>query len=113
MRLLSLTSYRRLDDVQDGSQMRRGSPSTHVIFGEAQTINSATFQYVQAIAELRKLPNPRCIDIFIKEMRSLFVGQGFDLHWTAEVQCPSIMEYLQMVDGSTYPPYPRISNSSS
>ncbi|KAF2866567.1 isoprenoid synthase domain-containing protein [Massariosphaeria phaeospora] len=90
-----------LDDLQDGSQLRRGSPSAHTIFGEAQTINSATFQYVLAIAELRKLPNPLCLDIFIDEMRSLFVGQGFELHWTNAVQCPSVVEYLQMVDGKT------------
>jgi geranylgeranyl pyrophosphate synthase len=93
--------------------MRRGSPSTHAIFGEAQTINSATFQYVQAIAELRKLSNSDCIDIFIQEMRSLFVGQGFDLHWTAEVHCPSISEYLQMVDGSKSSPQPVAFISSS
>ncbi|KAI1335897.1 terpenoid synthase [Xylariaceae sp. FL0016] len=90
-----------LDDLQDGSQLRRGSPSAHVIFGPAQTINSATFQYVQAIAELRKLTNPMCLDIFVDEIRSLFVGQAFDLHWTNEVQCPSVAEYLQMVDGRT------------
>ncbi|KAH9990889.1 terpenoid synthase [Xylariaceae sp. FL0662B] len=90
-----------LDDLQDGSQLRRGSPSAHVVFGTAQTINSATFQYVQAIAALRRLANPLCLDIFIDEMRSLFVGQGFDLHWTNEAQCPSVVEYLQMVDGKT------------
>jgi geranylgeranyl pyrophosphate synthase len=90
----------RLDDLQDGSQLRRGRPSTHVVFGEAQTINSATFQYVQAIAELRKLSNSECIDIFVEEMRSLFIGQGCDLHWTDEAHCPTIKEYLQMVDGS-------------
>ncbi|KAI1292591.1 terpenoid synthase [Xylaria venustula] len=90
-----------LDDLQDGSQMRRGNPSTHLIFGEAQTINCATFQYLRATAELRQLANPACLDIFIDEMRSLFVGQGFDLHWTSRVECPSLVEYLQMVDGKT------------
>lgn len=94
----------RLDDLQDGSQLRRGSPATHIVFGEAQTINSATFQYVEAIAELRKLTNPVCLDIFIDEMRSLFVGQAFDLYWTDEALCPSVVEYLQMVDGSRSPP---------
>ncbi|KAG8162573.1 hypothetical protein KVR01_008338 [Diaporthe batatas] len=92
-----------LDDLQDGSQLRRGSPATHVVFGEAQTINSATFQYVEAIAELRKLTNPGCLDIFIDEMHSLFVGQAYDLHWTNEVLCPSVAEYMQMVDGSRSP----------
>ncbi|KAK7743724.1 hypothetical protein SLS62_010455 [Diatrype stigma] len=92
-----------LDDLQDGSQLRRGNPSAHVIFGDAQTINSATFQHVQAIAELRRLSNPLCLDIFIDEMRSLFVGQGLDLHWTSNMQCPSVAEYLRMVDGSKSP----------
>jgi geranylgeranyl pyrophosphate synthase len=82
--------------------LRRGRPSTHVVFGEAQTINSATFQYVQAVAELRKLSNAECIDVFVEEMRSLFIGQGYDLHWTDEVQCPTMKEYLQMVDGSKF-----------
>ncbi|KAI0404815.1 terpenoid synthase [Xylaria palmicola] len=90
-----------LDDLQDGSQLRRGNPSAHVIFGEAPTINSAIFQYLRATAELRKLTNPLCLDIFVEEMRSLFVGQGYDLHWTSRVQCPSVEEYLQMVDGKT------------
>lgn len=58
---------------------------------------------MEAIAKLRKLANPVCLDIFIDEMRSLFVGQAFDLHWTDEVLRPSVMEYLQMVDGSRSP----------
>ncbi|KAI0520768.1 terpenoid synthase [Xylaria bambusicola] len=94
------TSSIMLDDVQDGSQLRRGNPSAHIIFGEAQTINAATFQYVQATAEIRRLTNPLCLDIYIEELRSLFLGQSIELHWTTSLQCPSVTEYLQMVDGS-------------
>ncbi|OCL09522.1 terpenoid synthase [Glonium stellatum] len=90
-----------LDDVEDHSQLRRGKPSAHVIYGEAQTINSATYQYIQAIVQLRKLNNPDCLDIFIDEIRELFVGQSYDLFWTSKMVCPSITEYLQMVDGKT------------
>ncbi|KAK8067601.1 geranylgeranyl diphosphate synthase [Apiospora saccharicola] len=96
-----------LDDLQDGSQLRRGRPATHVVFGMSQTINSATFQYVQAIAELQNLANPLCLGIFIDEMSSLFVGQGLDLYWTNKGQCPSVGDYLQMVDGSRTPPSPQ------
>lgn len=89
--------------MQDGSPLRRGSPSAHVVFGAAQTINSATFQYVQSVAELRQLTNPSCLDIFIDETRNLFAGQASDLSWTRDMQCPSVAQYLQMVDGSEFP----------
>lgn len=42
--------------------------------------------------------------IFIEEMRSLFVGQGFELLWTHELHCPTVTEYLQMIDGSEFNP---------
>jgi len=93
----------RIDDIQDGSELRRGKPSAHVVFGEGVTINSAQFQYMQAFVEVRKLNNPLCIDIFLDETRNLLIGQGLDLHWTSRVQCPSVPEYLQMIDGSRWP----------
>ncbi|CAH0032928.1 unnamed protein product [Clonostachys rhizophaga] len=90
-----------LDDIEDGSRLRRGKPSTHEIFGHAQTINSATYQYINATQEIRKLRNPHSIDIFIDEVQQLFIGQSYDLLWTSELSCPTVPEYLQMIDGKT------------
>ena len=53
-----------LDDIQDNSALRRGRPSTHTIFGTAQTINSAGYQIIKAMNEVRKLNHPQCDDIF-------------------------------------------------
>ncbi len=36
----------------------------------------------------------------IDEMRSLYTGQSLDLYWTYNLICPSIPEYLKMVDKS-------------
>lgn len=55
---------------------------------------------MRATAEVQKQCNNKSFNIFVEEMRDLFVGQSFDLHWTAELQCPSISEYMQMIDGS-------------
>jgi hypothetical protein len=33
-------------------------------------------------------------------MRGLFIGQSYDIYWTRESLCPSVTEYLHMVDGS-------------
>ncbi|KAM3432410.1 hypothetical protein NHJ13734_006875 [Beauveria thailandica] len=90
-----------LDDVQDASPLRRGKPSTHSIYGTAQTINSATYQYIQATTLASQLGNPACLGIFTDEMQQLHVGQSYDLHWTENTRCPSVPEYLKMVDKKT------------
>ena len=41
----------RLDDIQDGSALRRGRPAAHKVFGEGQTMNSAFFYILRAVQE--------------------------------------------------------------
>lgn len=55
-----------LDDVEDGSVSRRGRPSTHMVFGTAQAINSAGYQINLAMREVMKLgAGSGCVEIFI------------------------------------------------
>jgi geranylgeranyl pyrophosphate synthase len=35
-----------------------------------------------------------------EKLLTLFTGQSFDLHWTYNTTCPSISQYLQMIDSS-------------
>lgn len=91
-----------LDDLEDSSPLRRGKPSTHSVYGDAQTINSATYQYTTATSLAAELPNqPTCSRIFNQEVRNLFVGQSYDLYWTHSAVCPSVSEYFKMVDLKT------------
>lgn len=48
-----------------------------------------------------ELSNPTCFRIFIEEMQQLYIGQSYDLYWTHNAICPSISEYLKMVDKKT------------
>ncbi|KAJ8113439.1 hypothetical protein OPT61_g4437 [Boeremia exigua] len=90
-----------LDDIQDGSNIRRGKSSTHKVFGPAQTINSATYQLTHATSIAAQLSNPTCMGICIEEMEQLYVGQSYDLYWTYNILCPSISNYLKMVEKKT------------
>ncbi|OJJ72250.1 hypothetical protein ASPBRDRAFT_675371 [Aspergillus brasiliensis CBS 101740] len=90
-----------LDDIEDGSPLRRGQPATHTIFGQALTINSANFVLIQAMDQVRQLEDSRCLDIFVEEMRNLFIGQSFDLYWTRQDECPSEEEYREMIRQKT------------
>ena len=48
-----------------------------------------------------ELSNPVCLRIFCEEVRELYVGQSYDLYWTHNAICPTISEYLKMVDQKT------------
>ena len=54
----------RVDDVEDNSNLRRGYPVAHSIFGIAQTINSANYIYFCALKELSKLKNKETLAIY-------------------------------------------------
>jgi geranylgeranyl diphosphate synthase type 3 len=48
----------RMDDVEDNSELRRGTPVAHTIYGVPQTINTANYVYFQAVQELLQLQAP-------------------------------------------------------
>lgn len=91
-----------VDDIQDNSELRRGRPVAHSVFGVAQTINSANFVYFLALAELQKLIHfKEAIEIFTSEMLALHRGQGMDLFWRDTLKCPTEDDYLEMVSNKT------------
>ncbi|KAI0965489.1 geranylgeranyl pyrophosphate synthetase [Xylaria arbuscula] len=95
------TSSLLVDDVEDDSLLRRGLPVAHMIYGTAQTINSANYVYFCALQELQKLKNPKALTVFAEELVNLHRGQGMDLYWRDSLTCPSEDEYLEMVGNKT------------
>ncbi|KAL4902036.1 hypothetical protein BDW74DRAFT_187032 [Aspergillus multicolor] len=90
-----------LDDIEDGSPKRRGKPSTHAIFGHSQAINSANFMFVQAVNSIRNFRSPDAMEILLEELENLYLGQSWDLYWKYNLQCPSMDDYMNMVDNKT------------
>ncbi|KAI4598038.1 geranylgeranyl pyrophosphate synthetase [Pestalotiopsis sp. 9143b] len=90
-----------VDDVEDNSTLRRGLPVAHMIFGTAQTINSANYIYFAALQELQKLKNPKAVNIYMDELINLHRGQGMDLFWRDTLTCPTEEDYLEMVGNKT------------
>ncbi|KXX76508.1 Geranylgeranyl pyrophosphate synthase [Madurella mycetomatis] len=90
-----------VDDVEDSSQLRRGLPVAHSIFGIPQTINSSNYIYFCALQELQKLKNQKAVSIFAEELLNLHRGQGMDLFWRDTLTCPTEDDYLEMVSNKT------------
>ncbi|KAI9368402.1 isoprenoid synthase domain-containing protein [Aspergillus egyptiacus] len=86
-----------IDDIQDSSQLRRGKPVAHSIFGVAQTINSANSAYFLAQQRLSALHSARANDVFVDELLNLHRGQGMDLYWRDTLTCPTEEQYIGMV----------------
>jgi len=102
-----------IDDVEDNSQLRRGFPVAHKIYGVPQTINSANYVYFLAFQELFKLRDLLKADetlaaraqnleqVITEELLNLHRGQGLELFWRDSLTCPTEEEYIQMVNGKT------------
>jgi geranylgeranyl pyrophosphate synthase len=92
-----------LDDIQDDSELRRGSPTTHRVFGSAQCINSATYMFVHVAQRVHNVgrEHPDFTNVFLDGLAELAKGQSWDLKWKYDAKCPSVQEYMAMIDGKT------------
>ncbi|KAF9530509.1 isoprenoid synthase domain-containing protein [Crepidotus variabilis] len=94
-----------VDDIEDDSQLRRGTPVAHKIYGIPQTINTANYVYFLAYQELISLrdSSPReSLDALVtEELLSLHRGQGLEILWRDSLRCPSEEDYLMMVNNKT------------
>ncbi|KAK6525512.1 hypothetical protein TWF694_005642 [Orbilia ellipsospora] len=94
------TSSLIIDDIEDGSPIRRGIPAAHMVFGVPQAINSANHLFGKSASEILKL-SPAAIKIWAEELHHIHMGQGLDLFHTFHGKLPTEREYFEMSDGKT------------
>ncbi len=73
-----------VDDVEDHSDVRRGGPACHTVYGEALAINAGTACYfLSQVAILHEEGDPkkmiRAYECFFEAMRMAHVGQALDI----------------------------------
>ncbi len=93
-----------LDDIEDSSELRRGKPCTHKIFGVDVAVNAGTAMfYLPLLVMLKnkmKLPKEKLLrlyEIYSQELINIHLGQGMDIAWHKNLAKPSsVDEYLQM-----------------
>jgi len=96
-----------VDDVEDNSALRRGKPSTHLLFGIDVAVNAANAMYYLPLIVLfnsDKIPHQKKADIYdlySKEMLRLSVGQAMDINWHNNQRTVSEKQYLQMCSYKT------------
>lgn len=104
------TASLALDDIEDATQVRRGHPAAHVVFGTPLTINAACLSIFEACTEFSKTlaaidcPLDRQLTanrVVQEELVLLHVGQGKDILWRELSYVPSLSEYREMTEGKT------------
>jgi geranylgeranyl diphosphate synthase type 3 len=86
-----------IDDIEDSSKLRRGSPVAHAIYGVPTTINCANYAYFLALERCHGLGSDGAMQVFIAELLRLHRGQGQDILWRDRGECPTEEQYVQMV----------------
>ncbi len=73
-----------VDDVQDGSDVRRGGPTCHQVYGQAHAINAGTAAYFMGQKLLRSdrlstSDQLRLYDLYFEALRAGHAGQALDI----------------------------------
>jgi geranylgeranyl pyrophosphate synthase/predicted secreted hydrolase len=77
-----------VDDVEDQSDVRRGGPTSHKIFGEPIAINAGTAAYFLCEPDMDGLPletKVRIYELYFDGMRAGHAGQAIDIDGLAEL----------------------------
>ncbi|THC87539.1 hypothetical protein EYZ11_013016 [Aspergillus tanneri] len=91
-----------LDDIQDDSLKRRGMPAAHVVHGVGQTVNSVSYMGLKVLRLCEDLRHSSaCRKVLYDELEALFSGQALELYWKFHKQCPTMSDYLVMIDKKT------------
>ncbi|KIK71667.1 hypothetical protein GYMLUDRAFT_186454 [Collybiopsis luxurians FD-317 M1] len=101
------------DDIEDGSELRRGRPVANNVYGIPQTVNAASYVVIKIYQDalvLRGLmerrnqvikPGSAPEEIITQELLNAHRGQGMDILSRDHVKCPTEDEYIDMIKNKT------------
>lgn len=94
-----------MDDIEDYSTLRRGLPAAHIIYGIPMTVCSANYILAKTVLELiDQVPDEKQYDglmIILDQLIFLHQGQGTEIYWRDSNICPTLDQYLDMIEKKT------------
>jgi len=86
----------RIDDIEDNSILRRGIPVAHSIYGVASTVNTANYVLFLALEKVLQLGHQEATKVYTEQLLELHRGQGMEIYWRDNFQCPTEADYKLM-----------------
>nr|A0A2L0VXR5.1 RecName: Full=Geranylgeranyl pyrophosphate synthase; Short=GGPP synthase; Short=GGPPSase; Short=GGS; AltName: Full=(2E,6E)-farnesyl diphosphate synthase; AltName: Full=Dimethylallyltranstransferase; AltName: Full=Farnesyl diphosphate synthase; AltName: Full=Farnesyltranstransferase; AltName: Full=Geranylgeranyl diphosphate synthase; AltName: Full=Geranyltranstransferase; AltName: Full=Pleuromutilin biosynthetic cluster protein synthesis protein G [Clitopilus passeckerianus]AVA16671.1 geranylger len=98
-----------IDDIEDESALRRGSPAAHMKYGIALTMNAGNLVYFTVLQDVYDLGMKTggtqvanaMARIYTEEMIELHRGQGIEIWWRDQRSPPSVDQYIHMLEQKT------------
>ncbi|XP_011876891.1 PREDICTED: geranylgeranyl pyrophosphate synthase-like [Vollenhovia emeryi] len=87
------TSTVMIDDIQDNSNLRRGIPVTHSIYGLPDTINAANYVSFVALERIINLLHPKAVKVYMEQVLEFYRGQGTEVFSRINLICPTEADY--------------------
>jgi geranylgeranyl pyrophosphate synthase len=90
-----------IDDIEDNSDLRRGKPTIHKLYGIDVAVNTGNLMYflpffILKDIDLDKKTKLGIYEIIFEEMLNLHIGQGMDIYWHSGGDIVSEELYLKM-----------------
>ncbi len=92
------------DDIEDGSEMRRGKPCLHHLHGTPLAINVGDALYSKMfeilVANRDRLGDARTfelLEMMVVGARCTFEGQAYDIGWIEAAEIPTVGAFLEML----------------
>ena len=97
---MCITLHCRIDDIQDNSSMRRGSPTAHRVYGVPSTISAAMYVLFLSLQRVLSSNQAEMTKLCTEMMLGSWRGQAIEIYWRDNHICPSEEEYLEMAKRS-------------
>ena len=87
----------RIDDIEDNSNLRRGLPAAHTVYGIPLTINTANYAYFICLKSALELDSTEAARIYSEQLLDLHRGQGMEIWFRDNFICPDELQYKELV----------------
>lgn len=71
-------------------------PAPHVVYGIPSTVACIAYNLFDNQDKILKLNEPQAINVYTRFMLDINIGQGVELPWIQNSECPNSSEYLEI-----------------
>lgn len=89
------------DDIEDGSELRRGKPTLHKQYGIPLAINIGDALYTFVLSMVNSIDDKNIRKAYLDTFMQVVEGQALDIYWRENKEFPDEAQYYKMISKKT------------